>query len=273
MFVSYLVPRTGLPTPGLQNATVAMTAGTCVGSYTFYNASFSIPGGMSYNARIDITSGTGSSAITDGFNAASEFAGSCESFSGAASCSSVAISSVSSTATSTQSSATSVPASSGSSIVSTTATTTAAVTPTVKATLPGYNFVSCWTEASSGRALKEASFAYDGMTLESCMANCTGYNYWGTEYGRYCIPLHLNCHRDQSLTRRKGVLLRSRTGSYFDDGAAHGLQCRLLRRPIGVLRWRAAARAVLDNSIDRTSDGHARSRSNGRELPIRGLPD
>ncbi len=24
------------------------------------------------------------------------------------------------------------------------------------------------------------------MTLETCMTNCTGFNYWGTEYGREC---------------------------------------------------------------------------------------
>jgi hypothetical protein len=47
-------------------------------------------------------------------------------------------------------------------------------------------FVDCWTEGSGVRALSGAAFAYDEMTLESCMANCTGFDYWATEYGREC---------------------------------------------------------------------------------------
>lgn len=50
----------------------------------------------------------------------------------------------------------------------------------------GYELVSCWRDDAGARALGDAFFAYDEMTLESCMANCTGYNYWGTEYGREC---------------------------------------------------------------------------------------
>lgn len=36
------------------------------------------------------------------------------------------------------------------------------------------------------RALASKSTAYDGMTLESCSADCAGYRYFGTEYGREC---------------------------------------------------------------------------------------
>lgn len=50
----------------------------------------------------------------------------------------------------------------------------------------GYELVSCWKDEAGSRTLGDAFFAYDKMTLESCMANCTGYKYWGTEYGREC---------------------------------------------------------------------------------------
>lgn len=50
----------------------------------------------------------------------------------------------------------------------------------------GYRLVSCWTEGVGARALDGAAFAYSSMTLESCMSNCTGFDYWGTEYGTEC---------------------------------------------------------------------------------------
>lgn len=37
------------------------------------------------------------------------------------------------------------------------------------------------------RALSAASYYnYTGMTLEQCMSDCTGYSYWGVEYGGEC---------------------------------------------------------------------------------------
>ncbi|RYP50690.1 hypothetical protein DL768_003834 [Monosporascus sp. mg162] len=54
-------------------------------------------------------------------------------------------------------------------------------------TIGGYELVGCQKEATAGRALTGASFAYDGMTLETCMGNCSGFYYWGTEYGRECF--------------------------------------------------------------------------------------
>jgi hypothetical protein len=44
----------------------------------------------------------------------------------------------------------------------------------------------CWTEATNGRALTGKSYASDDMTLESCAAFCTGFAYFGAEYGREC---------------------------------------------------------------------------------------
>lgn len=168
--------------PALNEANIAMTKGDCVGQYTFYSASFTIPGGLSFNARVSVTAGEGATAYTDDFNKASALSGTCGTFTGGATCSDITIPSGSSSAVP---STTSIPTSSpASSTVATTSTT--APTLAVKPTVGGYVFVDCWTEGAGARALGDAAFAYDEMTLESCMANCTGFDYWGTEYGREC---------------------------------------------------------------------------------------
>ncbi|KAK3325520.1 hypothetical protein B0H66DRAFT_548554 [Apodospora peruviana] len=179
--VSYLTPRTTSdqnPVPALNKATVAMTKGNCVGQYTFYSGSYTITGGLSYNARVSVSAG---SAVTDDFNKAGDLTGQCGTFTGGAACSTGGTPSGSSTS--------SVPSSTRTSTSTSTSTTSSATgtpTPAVKEIVGGYRFVNCWTEGTGVRALTGANFAYDGMTLESCMGNCTGWNYWGTEYGREC---------------------------------------------------------------------------------------
>lgn len=190
--ISYLTPRTGTdnPVPALNEATVAMTAGDCVGQYTFYSASYTIPGGLSFNARISVTAGEGETVYTDDFNKASDLSGTCGTFTGGATCADVTIptatpsvpGSTSATVPVTTTGSTTVP-------VTTTDSTTSPTgepTPEIKPTVGGYVFVDCWTEGAGERALNGPAFAYDEMTLESCMGNCTGFDYWGTEYGREC---------------------------------------------------------------------------------------
>ncbi|KXX74595.1 putative fungistatic metabolite [Madurella mycetomatis] len=175
--VSYLTPRNtpdGNPVPALNEATIPMTQGDCVGQYTFYTASYTIPGGLSFNARISVTAGDGSGAYTDDFNKASDLSGACSTFTGGATCSDVTPPATSTTVSSTTS------------VSATSTSSTGTPTPTVKPIVGGYEFVSCWTEGTGARALSGAAFAYDEMTLESCMTNCTGFDYWGTEYGREC---------------------------------------------------------------------------------------
>ncbi|KAK4127792.1 heme peroxidase [Parathielavia appendiculata] len=185
LLVSYLVPRNtadGNPVPALTESTIPMAKGDCVGQYTFYSASFTIPGGLSHNARISVAAGSNANAYTDAFNKASDLSGTCGTFTGGTTCSDVTTSSVITSTTSVPpSSSTSVPATTTSS-----SSSTGSPTPAVKPTVGGYVFVSCWTEGSGVRALTGAAYAYDEMTLESCMANCTGFDYWGTEYGREC---------------------------------------------------------------------------------------
>ena len=194
MFVSYKEPTgdANLPVPNLRNATVAMAEQDCVGAYTFYEAQFTVPGDLAYASRIDVISGSGTSALRDDFNSAGELGGSCQAFQnppapslcttgGAQTPRTVSSSSTSSSTISSPSSSISV------STRSTTSSSTRSVdTPSHRQTVEGYELVGCQKEASNGRALRGASFAYDGMTLESCMGNCTGFRYWGTEYGREC---------------------------------------------------------------------------------------
>lgn len=173
--VSYLTDQTNSPAPKLNTDSVAMTKGNCVGGYTFFSATYTVPGGRSYAARLDINSGSGADVVSDAFNLGSDLGGTCQPFTGSQACAGVTVSSVipSSTLTSTTASSTST---------STTPTATLAHRQTVS----GYNLVSCWTEGSGVRALSGATFAYDGMTLESCIQNCTGFAYAGAEYGREC---------------------------------------------------------------------------------------
>jgi hypothetical protein len=59
-------------------------------------------------------------------------------------------------------------------------------TPSIKPTVGPYKYYGCQTEATNMRALSSASTASDSMTLELCESFCSGYTYWGTEYGREC---------------------------------------------------------------------------------------
>lgn len=177
-----------------------MTKGDCIGPYTFYSASYTIPGGLSYAAKLSVTAGSNS----DSFNKASDLGGSCATFSGTASCTTPGSGSgggndpdASSTVAAPSST---VEPSSISSIVKSIGTTdttdTSSTAPTAtngparKLSVASYTRLRCATEGSGVRALTGASFAYDTMTLESCAANCTAagpFAYFGTEYGRECF--------------------------------------------------------------------------------------
>lgn len=50
--------------------------------------------------------------------------------------------------------------------------------------LPGFESKGCYTEATGIRALSGRAFVDDEMTLEKCAASCTGFQFFGAEYGR-----------------------------------------------------------------------------------------
>lgn len=79
--ISYKVPRPGLPVAGLHETTMAMTKGDCVGPYTLYNAEWTIPGGISYSSRTDVSNGGGNSLLVDDFTYGADIHGQCEEYS------------------------------------------------------------------------------------------------------------------------------------------------------------------------------------------------
>ncbi|KAF8850327.1 WSC-domain-containing protein [Acephala macrosclerotiorum] len=54
------------------------------------------------------------------------------------------------------------------------------------AVIPGYTDEGCYTEATNIRALTGGSYFDDLMTVEKCAAACSGYTWFGVEYGREC---------------------------------------------------------------------------------------
>jgi len=176
MRVSYKTPvgDPNRPVPTLSDDSVEMEKGDCVGSYTFYTSTYEGLGDLDYATKIDVVSGTGATARQDAFKAASDLGATCITFDAPPQslCSDVE--------------------DPGPPVTTSTPTVTAtgaAPTETLhhRPTVGNYTLVGCQTDTVPGtRALGGASFVYDGMTLESCMKNCTGYYYWGTEYGREC---------------------------------------------------------------------------------------
>ncbi|KAI2623449.1 heme peroxidase [Xylaria nigripes] len=183
MHLSYKTPvgDPNRPIPSLNDVTVNMTKGTCTGLYTFYTATYENLGDLDYATKIDVISGSGQSISRDDFKAASELGATCISFDYPNKLCSRADDpgmpgETSATITSTVNSS------------GTISSSVAAETPFHRTSLGNYTLVGCNTEATAAgaRALSGASFVYDGMTLESCLGNCSGFYYWGTEFGREC---------------------------------------------------------------------------------------
>ncbi|KAK8042502.1 hypothetical protein PG994_012985 [Apiospora phragmitis] len=52
--------------------------------------------------------------------------------------------------------------------------------------ISNYTFTGCYSEGSNGRALTGTTQALDALTLNTCASFCSGFKYFGTEYGREC---------------------------------------------------------------------------------------
>ncbi|KAK0104489.1 hypothetical protein ONS95_004777 [Cadophora gregata] len=71
------------------------------------------------------------------------------------------------------------------------ATATSAPTPTGPLTvtnIPGWSYLGCYSEATTGRALNSLLLPISGPNtdVETCGAACVGYNFFGVEYGQEC---------------------------------------------------------------------------------------
>ncbi|KAG0649039.1 WSC domain-containing [Hyphodiscus hymeniophilus] len=151
------------PLPSLVSTSSIMTKGAAVGPYTLY--SVSMTGVTVAGTKYGVSSGS----VSDAFKDLSDLGTAC------AASPPVASSSTSTSASSTK--------------TSTSTSTLSSVTPTlaVKLTIGAYSFQGCYTEGNGVRALAAGSYYnYTGMTLEQCASDCTGYNYWGVEYGGEC---------------------------------------------------------------------------------------
>ncbi|CAD6446517.1 86c7ab1a-b181-4c17-907e-67653ddef4d4 [Sclerotinia trifoliorum] len=74
---------------------------------------------------------------------------------------------------------------------SSTSSTSAIPTPTGPITVtnvPGYDYLGCYSEATTGRALSGLQPAppVGGFTIESCQKICSGFEYFGMEYSNEC---------------------------------------------------------------------------------------
>ncbi|TLD08976.1 uncharacterized protein PgNI_07167 [Pyricularia grisea] len=59
--------------------------------------------------------------------------------------------------------------------------------PVPKARVGSFAYQGCYTEnTGAGRALNAKSYFDDVMTLEACASQCSGFTYFGVEYGREC---------------------------------------------------------------------------------------
>jgi hypothetical protein len=56
--------------------------------------------------------------------------------------------------------------------------------PRATAPVQGYDYVGCYTDNVGGRTFSAKDTAHDAMTIEKCAAFCSGYTWFGLEYGR-----------------------------------------------------------------------------------------
>ncbi|KAF8849870.1 heme peroxidase [Acephala macrosclerotiorum] len=168
------------PLPSLSTATLSMVKGATIGPYVIYSGSASVASvtGAKFGAV------SGSSA--DDFKDVSALGAICSPL-GTSAPSSTSTSVISTSSTSVLSSSPSSTLSSSSYITSTSSAATPTPTLAHKQTVEGYTFQGCYTEGTGVRALGSASFYnYTAMTIEMCASDCSGYSYFGVEYGGEC---------------------------------------------------------------------------------------
>lgn len=100
----------------------------------------------------------------------------------------------STTSTSTSISASSSSSSTSASSSSTLTSSTSSVTPTptgpiTVTNVPNYNYLGCYSEATTGRALSgsQPTPPTGGFTIESCKTSCSAFQYFGMEYSNELV--------------------------------------------------------------------------------------
>lgn len=113
----------------------------------------------------------------------------------------------SSTSTSSSTSSPAPTSTSSSSTVSTTSSSTSSssttsVTPAAPTVVGNYTSLGCYNDTVSARALQGGYTSNSKMTIEMCGSYCSGYTYWGVEYGQecYCGNTLLNGSQNKTLS-------------------------------------------------------------------------
>jgi hypothetical protein len=151
--VYYKTTRTSSPVPLLNNVTITLNKGDCVGDYTFFKADYTIPGTLAYQSYVDVISGDKS----DSFNSVVEFGGSCTPFANPLSCGGGAVSSSSSSATSTSSISTAASVSSTSAVSSSTVSSSVSSSVSSAAATSTASSATSSTSASSAASSSSAA--------------------------------------------------------------------------------------------------------------------
>src|SRR6187402_3604837 len=96
--------------------------------------------------------------------------------------------------------------------------------PITVTNLPGWTYLGCYSEATTGRALNSLLMPIPGNSnsVEACAAACIQYTFFGVEYGQECkFMLHISLRTiqksDMSLLGYCGNVIRS--GSVVQESA------------------------------------------------------
>lgn len=175
LVLSLKVPR-GYITPDLQSQTVTMTKQSTVGPYSIVVGTYTLDSSQVKNTKFDLVSGQAS----DSFKSTGDLGATCQPLGSGGSSSST--SSASSSTSSASSSSTTLRTTTSTTSSSTSSTTSSSATPSVS----GYAYQGCYTDSVSARVLTGRSTSSSTMTYKSCSTYCTGFLYWGVEYGSQC---------------------------------------------------------------------------------------
>ena len=77
LLLTLKVPSDGLVVPALQTTTVAMSQQSTVGPYNLYIATYALDSAQSQTAKFDVSIGSGSSQVADGFKNVSDLPSIC----------------------------------------------------------------------------------------------------------------------------------------------------------------------------------------------------
>ncbi|KAI4221750.1 MAG: hypothetical protein L6R36_006665 [Xanthoria steineri] len=192
LLLTLKVPRDVI-TPELQTQTVAMTQKTIVGPYNIVTGTYLLEASQAQNTEFDIAAGQ----AKDMFKSIAGLGTTCVPLSATGSSSSSSSSSSSFSSSSSSSSILSSRTLTGSTLstfrssTSSTSSTTSQQpnpppSPSTTPSQPGYLYQGCYTDSTSARVLTGRSQSTSTNTYASCAAYCSGYTYFGVEYGSEC---------------------------------------------------------------------------------------